>query len=181
MYCSGCGQPIAPGQPACPQCGRPAPASVPSVPGFAFQVEDYAGKIRALSVVWGIYAAFALLSGIAGLTFLHTFMSNHFGPFGGHGPWGNSPFPEEWFGHALFGVIWFKLMFRTALAIFVAWGLHERAQWARIVAIVVAFLSLFSFPFGTALGIWTLVVLMGYRNATLYEQLPPTSPYPTPR
>jgi len=27
-------------------------------------------------------------------------------------------------------------------------------------------------PFGTALGIWTLVTLMGYRNQTLYEQLP---------
>lgn len=48
-------------------------------------------------------------------------------------------------------------------------------------AIIVAFLSLLKFPLGTALGIWTLVVLMGYRNATLYDQLnaPPT--YPTPR
>jgi len=24
---------------------------------------------------------------------------------------------------------------------------------------------------GTALGIWTLIVLLGYRNTTLYEQL----------
>jgi len=88
---------IAPGQPACSQCGRPAPASVPPVPGFAFEVENYAGKIRALSVVWVIYAAFSLFSGIASLTFLHAFMSNHFDSFGGHGPWGDSPFPQEWF------------------------------------------------------------------------------------
>jgi len=180
MYCSGCGQPLALGQPVCAQCGRPAVAAVPQVPGFAFQVQDYAGKIRALSVVWGIYAVFALLTGVAGLTFAHAFMTNHFGPFGGHGPWGNSPFPDQWFGHALFGFIWMALLVRTALAVFVAWGLHERAQWARIVAIIVAFLSLLKFPFGTALGIWTLVVLMGYRNATLYDQLnPPT--YPAPR
>jgi hypothetical protein len=26
-------------------------------------------------------------------------------------------------------------------------------------------------PFGTAIGIWTLVLLLGYRNTTLYEQL----------
>jgi hypothetical protein len=39
------------------------------------------------------------------------------------------------------------------------------------VAIVAAFLSLLKFPLGTAMGIWTLVVLLGYRNATLYEQL----------
>jgi len=180
MYCSGCGQPLTPGQPACAQCGRPA-ATVPPVPGFAFEVENYAGKIRALSVVWGIYAAFSLLTGIAELTFFHAFMTNHFGPFG-HGPFGgDSPFPQEWFGHAIFGLIWIALLTRTAMAVFVAWALHERASWARIVAIIVAFLSLLKFPFGTALGIWTLVVLMGYRNATLYDQLNPPPSYPTPR
>jgi hypothetical protein len=47
----------------------------------------------------------------------------------------------------------------------------ERAPWGRIVAIVAAILSLLRFPCGTALGIWTLVVLLGNRNATLYEQL----------
>jgi hypothetical protein len=57
------------------------------------------------------------------------------------------------------------------LALAAGWGLMERAPWGRIVAIVAAFLSLLRFPFGTALGIWTLVVLLGYRNSTLYEQL----------
>jgi hypothetical protein len=184
MYCSGCGQPLAPGQPVCAQCRRPA-AAVPSIPGFAFEVENYAGKIRALSVVWAIYAGLALFTGIAGLTFAHAFMFNHFGPFGhgpfANGPWGGPPFPEQWFGHAIFGFIWVALVIRSALAIFVAWGLHERAPWGRILAIVAAFLCLLKFPFGTALGIWTLVVLMGYRNATLYDQLSPPPPYPAPR
>jgi hypothetical protein len=39
------------------------------------------------------------------------------------------------------------------------------------VAIVAAFLSVLKFPFGTAMGIWTLVMLLGYRNTTLYGQL----------
>jgi hypothetical protein len=39
------------------------------------------------------------------------------------------------------------------------------------VAIVAAVFSLLKFPFGTAMAIWTLVVLLGYRNTTLYEQL----------
>jgi hypothetical protein len=47
----------------------------------------------------------------------------------------------------------------------------ERSEWGRIVAIVAAFLSILKFPFGTALGIWTLVMLLGYRNTTLYDQL----------
>ena len=47
----------------------------------------------------------------------------------------------------------------------------QHAPWGRGVAIVAGFLTLLKFPFGTALGIWTLVTLMGYRNATLYDQL----------
>jgi hypothetical protein len=40
-----------------------------------------------------------------------------------------------------------------------------------VVAIVAAFFNVLKFPFGTALGVWTLIVLLGYRNATLYDQL----------
>jgi hypothetical protein len=36
---------------------------------------------------------------------------------------------------------------------------------------VVSILSLIKFPFGTALGIATLVILLGYRNSALYDQL----------
>ena len=39
-------------------------------------------------------------------------------------------------------------------------GLRRRAGWARIVAIVVGAMSIMSIPFGTALGIYALVVLL---------------------
>jgi hypothetical protein len=169
MFCSGCGQALAAGQPFCPRCGRPAAPAVPPIPGFEFQVETYASKVKALSIVWFIYAGLSLLVGIAGLTFAHAFLNNHFGNWG-HGPWPNGSAPE-WFVPSLMHIVWFSVMIRAALALVTAWGLLERAQWGRIVAVIAAFLSLFRFPFGTALGIWTLVVLLGYRNATLYEQL----------
>jgi hypothetical protein len=60
---------------------------------------------------------------------------------------------------------------RAALAIAAGWGLMEHTQWGRMVAIIAAIFSLLKFPFGTALGIWTLVVLLGYRNSSLYDQL----------
>jgi hypothetical protein len=178
MFCSGCGYALAAGQPVCPQCGRPAAPVIPPVPGFQFQLENYAGQVRTLSLVWFIYAGLSLLTGFAGLTFLHAFMSNHFGPFA-HGPWGDGNGPPEWLGQAIFHFAWVAVLFRTALAFIAGWGLHERSEWGRIVAIVVAFLSLLKFPFGTVLGIWTLVALLGYRNSTLYAQLswnPPPSP-----
>ncbi len=173
MYCSGCGQPLAVGQAACPQCGRPAAPPVPPIPGYEFQLADYAGKLRALSVVWAIWGALSLLLGVAGLTFAHAFLNDHFSHFGpwGHGPWSDSNPPPAWFFPAIMHFAWAAVLVRTFLALMVSWGLHERSQWGRIFAIVIAFLSLLKFPFGTALGIWTLVLLLGYRNATLYRQL----------
>ncbi len=172
MFCSGCGHAVEAGQTFCNQCGRPIAPPVPPVPqmpGLQFQVENYAGKVRSLSIVWFIYAAFAFLTGIAGLTFAHAFFSNHFHGWG-NGPWPGGPGPE-FFGPMIMHLVWMKLIVRSGLALIAAWGLYERSQWGRVVAIVAAFLSLLNFPFGTAIGIWTLVVLLGYRNATLYEQL----------
>jgi hypothetical protein len=138
--------------------------------GFEFQLESYAGKVKALSVVWFIYAGLSLMTGIAGLAFAHAFMGGRFGPWM-HGPWSSGPMPPMWFLPAAMHVAWIFLLVRAGLALAAGWGLWERSPWGRIVAIVAAFLNLLKFPFGTALGIWTLVVLMGYRNSTLYEQL----------
>jgi hypothetical protein len=170
MYCSGCGQVLVPGQAVCTQCGRPVAAPAPTMPGLEFQLESYAGKVRALSVVWFIYAGFSLLTGIAGLAFANAFLGGRFG-YWMHVPWTNGPMPPGWpFSFALH-FAWIYIVMRAGLALAAGWGLWERSQWGRILAIVAAFFCLLKFPFGTALGIWTLVVLMGYRNTTLYEQL----------
>jgi hypothetical protein len=40
------------------------------------------------------------------------------------------------------------------------WGLLAGKEWARILVIVLGILHLLNFPFGTALGIYTLVILL---------------------
>src|ERR1035438_1314521 len=145
MFCSGCGQALAPGQAVCNQCGRPAAATGPSVPGLQFQLESYAGRVKALSIVWFIYAGYSVLRGVIGLTFLEAFFSNHFGNWG-HGPWADGSMPPEWFGPAILHFMWVGIMVRAGLALVAGWGLLERTQWGRIVAIVAAFLSLLKFP-----------------------------------
>jgi hypothetical protein len=40
------------------------------------------------------------------------------------------------------------------------WGLLAKKSWARIVVLIVGILNLFHFPLGTALGIYTLWVLL---------------------
>ena len=74
-------------------------------------------------------------------------------------------------GHFLLQFAWIFLVARVALAVCAGWGLMQHAQWGRMVAIVAAIFCLLKFPFGTAMGIWSLVLLLGYRNGTLYEQL----------
>ena len=169
MFCSGCGQALVPGQALCSQCGRPAAPAVPPIPGLEFQVQTYAGKVKALSVVWFIYTGFYLLRRIAELTFAKHLI---FGPFGPmfRGPWSRGPLPPEFFAGIL-GFSWTIMAVKAGLALIAAWGLLEHQPWARVVAIVAAFVFLLNIPFGTAVGIWTLVVLMGYRNASLYDQL----------
>jgi hypothetical protein len=143
----------------------------PAVPGFQFELENYAGKIRALSTVWFIYAGLNLILSFAGMAFARFAMHSHFGPWA-HGPWMNGPIRPEWFGPIVLQFIWVFVLLWSLFLFAVGWGLIHREPWGRMVAIVAAFCVLFKFPLGTALGIWTLVMLMGYRNQTLYEQLP---------
>jgi len=71
----------------------------------------------------------------------------------------------------MLGLVWVTLVIKTCLALVAGWGLVEHEPWGRIVAIVAAFIFLINIPFGTAMGIWTLVMLLGYRNSTLYDRL----------
>lgn len=167
MFCSTCGQALAPGQPVCANCGRPVAAPIPSVPNFGFQVQNYASRVRALSIVWFVYGGLSLAFGFIGMAFASHFLHGGFG----FGPWGSGWGSGWWFGPALLRFGWSILIVRSALALIAGWGLMERTPWGRVVAIAAAIVSLIRIPIGTALGIWTLVTLLGYRNTTLYDQL----------
>jgi hypothetical protein len=163
MFCSRCGSSLAGVQGFCPQCGQvAAPAPVASL---EYQLHAYANKIRMLSMFWAIYAGLTMLSGFLGISVLRMFFS---GPFG---QWMHQDMPGPWFGPMFLHFVWGTVIVRAALAGVAAWGLWERTGWGRVVAIVAAFLSLLKIPFGTALGIATLVLLLGARNSSLYMQI----------
>jgi hypothetical protein len=79
----------------------------------------------------------------------------HFGPF--------------WMGGLMFGGA--ALGFFGIIHLLLAWGLYERQSWARILGIVIGILALIRFPFGTALGIYTLWVLAPEGSAREYDAL----------
>lgn len=163
MFCSHCGQPLMAGQPVCGQCGQQVAPVMPPVPGLEFELEAYASKIRALSVCWFAYAGVSLLLGWAGLAFLQNFLGGSFGHWAG-------PLPHGLFGPGYMRLFWVMHGLRALLSLAAGWGLWQRTAWGRVVAIIASVASVLKFPFGTALAIWTLVLLLGYRNTTLYEQ-----------
>ncbi len=57
-------------------------------------------------------------------------------------------------------------------------GLMQRRPWGRIVLLVVSFFNLLHIPLGTALGVYTLWVLMS--NETIRLLGPPPVPTPPP-
>ena len=48
-------------------------------------------------------------------------------------------------------------------------GLIKRQEWGRILTLVVSFLNLLSFPFGTALGIYSIIILMNKETAAWFH------------
>ena len=169
MYCSACGQEFQAGLASCPKCGWTAIAVTPPpapMPGFPYELERYAGKVRVLGILWLVWAGLSLLFGFAGIQFLQHFFSGGFGPWGG----GHPMFPD-WFGPSLVHLAWLTLSIRAIVSAIAGWGLLERTQWGRIMAIIAAVICMLKPPFGTALGIATLVILLGYRNSALYDNL----------
>jgi len=55
-------------------------------------------------------------------------------------------------------------------------GLLARKEWARILILVLAFLALVNVPFGTALGVYTLIVLFNPETVGLFQG--PAAPAP---
>ena len=159
MFCDRCGTNLQ-GAPAfCPTCGkavglvRPAPRML--------EPSRIAGHLRTLSILWIAYSALRLLPKL----FFYTLWRNSDWFFGN-----DFPFMGHWFGPVAGTLVGFSMVI-SVLGVIAGWGLMERQPWARMLAIVLAFLSLLHLPFGTALGIFTLWVLLPAQSEYEYRQI----------
>jgi hypothetical protein len=167
MYCSGCGQLIPPGQQFCPNCGRPVAQAAPvgsPPPYFYTRVHRH---IQALSILWIAYGAWTLLGWLASMSFMSGAFHHYFGHWN-HGPWGEFPFTGmPWFIPLITTIV----IVRTILSVVTGLALVNRASWARILAIVAAFLTVIKPITGTALAIYTLWVLLPSASSQEYDQV----------
>ncbi|HLJ77090.1 MAG TPA: zinc ribbon domain-containing protein [Acidobacteriaceae bacterium] len=166
MYCSACGQPMDPYAAFCPGCGRQAtPIATATPPPWIWtRVHRH---VHTLGILWLVYAGYTLLLWMMFVPF----MAGMFHSWGMHGaPWEGFNFPftrMPW----LIPLITVATLIRGVLCVATGIGLLRRAPWARMLAIVAAFLTLIKLPFGTALAIYTLWVLLPGASGQEYEQL----------
>jgi hypothetical protein len=71
-------------------------------------------------------------------------------------------------------IAWISSLFFLALAlpqIIAGMGLMKRKEWGRILALIVSFFHLISFPLGTALGIYSFVILLKPETIKLFNPM----------
>ena len=117
------------------------------------------GHIRLLGIFWIAISAFRLIPGV----FLGAFF-RHSMPWFRDSDMPNFIFPMM---HTLSVV----LLGTAILGIVTGWGLLERRPWARMLAIVIGCIFLVDMPFGTALGISTLWVLLPAASEEEYRHI----------
>ena len=161
MFCAGCGRSLTKEQAVCPQCGRPvqAPRGASAEAAELFQ---YGRTVRKLRQYWFLFACLNVALGVAGLIMVQTGLSHQAGPWE---PWPHPPLLEWTF---LGGSAWTLLVLRVALAAAASLGLRDHTDWARPATVLAAMVAITQFPIGLLLGAYTLVKVLGKRNAVLF-------------
>jgi hypothetical protein len=123
--------------------------------------------VRLLAILWFAFSALSTLGGII-LVILANKLFLHMHDLG-------APEAPTAFLRPLLTFVGLFNILKGALGFLAGWGLLQREPWARILVLILAFVSLISPPFGTALGVYTLWVLLPARAEEEYEKYQATS------
>ena len=159
MYCDGCGTQLQAGQRFCSSCGKPAGINV--VPQAT---EGRVSRhIQILAVLWLAASALNLIA--AGALFL---VGNTV--FGGMVRI-DAGFPVHGLLRGMFSLLAFLVLIKALAGFAAGWGLLERQSWGRVLTLVLGFVSLINIPLGTALGVYTIWVLLPPQAEEEYRRL----------
>lgn len=143
MYCDQCGAPLAGEARFCRSCGK----ALGNVAVITTE-SRLSRHLRLLGILWIAAGALNFLAAggawLAGSVILPPLVSR--------GVPGFVP--------TLVSSIAVLVLFKAVACLAAGWGLIERESWARLLAIILGIVSLFNVPFGTALGIYTMWVLL---------------------
>jgi hypothetical protein len=121
--------------------------------------------VRLVGILWIAYSALHAVGGVAVIMVAQLVFGHVI-----HIPNGPPPEVTVWLRPILSFIGWFLLV-KAAAGFIAGWGLLQRQEWARTVALVVGFVALLNVPIGTALGIYTLWVLLPAQSDEEYRAL----------
>jgi len=155
MFCNRCGAQLQPDFVACPNCGKRIGDPVSAVAQSRLE-----RHLHIVGILWIALGALFAIPGAVVLAFgtsLHVVLHRQ-------------DFLPGFFP-LLISIAAGFLLLLAAAGICVGVGLMQRRPWARVAAIILSVLALFHPPFGTALGIYTLWVLLADESGSEYNYL----------
>jgi hypothetical protein len=154
MFCDGCGAEVQAGQVFCSRCGKRILGSVTQMPRHRGRVQEH---VNLLGILWLAYSALNAIGGLVVLLAYKLFIYKLNVP----------PIVQP----LLAGIGWLVIL-KAAVGLAAGFGLMQRESWARILALILGFIALFTnIPFGTALGVYTMWVLLPRESEQEYDAL----------
>ncbi len=161
MFCDGCGTAVQAGQAFCSKCGKQIVGPISFMQPRPGRVQEH---VRLLALLWLALSAFNLIGGVALYVVANTVLL--------HRQVGGVESGPPAFLTPLLSTVAILLLAKSACGFAAGWGLLNHERWARVVTLVMAFISLFTnIPFGTALGIYTMWVLLPAESEREYDML----------
>lgn len=160
MFCDRCGAMVQPEQRFCSRCGKEFFAAIAPAHPLPNRVQEH---IRLLGLLWLALSALSAVGGLVMCLLASTLLA-HLHEMGA------PPQMPTGFLSSLFTMIGVAILVKAAVEFFAGWGLLRHEPWARMLTIVLSFLALLNIPFGTALGIFSLWVLLPAQSEREYEQ-----------
>lgn len=161
MFCDGCGNAVQPGQAFCGGCGKQIVGPVSIMRARPGRVQQH---VHLLGILWLAMSALNVVGGLILIVLANTlFVHLH--------EMGAPPQVPTGFLSTLINTLGIIVLAKSACGFFAGWGLMNREPWARVVALVLSFVSLFNIPFGTAIGVYTMWVLLPGQSQEEYDAL----------
>ncbi len=157
MYCTTCGNPITAEQAVCSKCGHAT--TVGNMQGGINRVSQH---YRTVAILQIIYAGLHVVGGLAVLI-VAKFV------FGGIIAMNEPRAPM--FIQPLLMFVGLCILAFSAIGLIGGIGLLNREPWARTLTLIAGFLELLNVPLGTALGIYTIWVLLSSGSEEEYRRM----------
>jgi hypothetical protein len=160
MFCDACGAQVQGEQRFCGTCGKPLGQVI--VGRVSTRVAEHR---QILGALWIVYSLLHFVG--AGILFV---MANTFFVRLGQMPQAHNG-PPLTFLTPLLSFVSILIAAKGLLGLAGGIGLLQKQHWARLIALVSAFIAMLSIPFGTALGVYTVWVLMSANGEAEYAKL----------